>query len=187
MRAIKETLSEISKNFIQLADMSSTEIDKASNLIIDSLSNGGKIMFCGNGGSAADAQHLSAELVGRYMKNRKPLASIALSTDTSVITAISNDFSFNDIFSRQVESIGNEGDILYAISTSSKSKNVIAALVKARSLNIKTIGITGNIDTGFKGLCDIVICTPASRPDRIQEMHIAIGQIICEILESELC
>jgi len=187
MRLIKETLTEISKNFIKLAEESTHQIDEASNLIIDSLSSSGKIMFCGNGGSAADAQHLSAELVGRYIKNRKPLASIALSTDTSIITAISNDFSFDDIFSRQVQSIGNEGDVLYAISTSSKSKNVIAALKIARSLKIKTIGVTGIDDSGFEGLCDIIINAPASRPDRIQEMHIAIGQIICEILEAELC
>ena len=144
-------------------------------------------MFCGNGGSAADSQHLSAELVGRYMKNRKPLASIALSTDTSVITAISNDFSFDEIFSRQIESIGNKGDILYAISTSGLSKNIIAALKIAKSLKIKTIGVTGSDDSKFKDLCNVVISAPASRPDRIQEMHIAIGQIICEILEAELC
>ena len=119
-------------------------------------------MFCGNGGSASDAQHLSAELVGRYRKNRKPIASVALTTDTSVITAVSNDFSFDDIFSRQVESIGNEGDILYAISTSSKSKNVINALKIAKKLNIQTLGITGNDDSGFKELCDVIISVPAS-------------------------
>ena len=187
MKSIKETINEISKNFIDLAEMSSQQINNASNLISGSILNGGKIMFCGNGGSAADAQHLSAELVGRYMKNREPIASIALSTDTSVITAISNDFSFDDIFSRQVEAIGNEGDILYAISTSSKSKNVIAALNTARNMNIKTIGVTGNDDSGFKDSCDIIINAPASRTDRIQEMHIAIGHVICEILESKLC
>ncbi|MFL2885857.1 MAG: SIS domain-containing protein [Candidatus Pelagibacterales bacterium] len=187
MKFINQTLSEISDNFNNLAKKSVPQIEEASKLIIKSLKNGGKIMFCGNGGSASDAQHLSAELVGRYMKNRKPLASIALTTDTSVITAISNDFSFDDIFSRQVESIGNQGDILYAISTSSKSKNVINALKIAKNLNIKTLGITGNDDSGFKDLCDVVISVPASRPDRIQEMHIAIGQIICEILELELC
>ena len=187
MRLIKEILNEISNNFIVLADKNIPQINEASDLIIKSLSSGGKIMFCGNGGSAADSQHLSAELVGRYMINRKPLASVALSTDTSVITAISNDFSFDEIFSRQIESIGNEGDILYAISTSSKSKNVIAALKMAKSLNVKTIGVTGSDSSGFRDLCDVTISVPASRPDRIQEMHIAIGQIICEILESELC
>ena len=187
MKLIQKTLNEISQNFIELAEIDTLKIEEASNLIIDSLNSGKKIMFCGNGGSAADAQHLSAELVGRYMKNRKPLASIALSTDTSVITAISNDLSFDEIFSRQVESIGNEGDVLYAISTSSKSENVISALKIAKSLKIKTIGITGSNGIGFKGLCDITISVPALRPDRIQEMHIAVGHIICETLESELC
>ena len=187
MKSTKETIKEISKNFTDLAEMSTPQIDNASNLIISSILNGGKIMFCGNGGSASDAQHLSAELVGRYRKNRKPIASVALTTDTSVITAVSNDFSFNDIFSRQVESIGNEGDILYAISTSSKSKNVINALKIAKKLNIKTLGITGDNDIGFRELCDVIISVPASRPDRIQEMHIAIGQILCEMIEIELC
>ena len=187
MKLIKQTLTEISENFNTLLEQSVPNIEEASKLLIKSLQNGGKIMFCGNGGSASDAQHLSAELVGRYRKNRKPIASVALTTDTSVITAVSNDFSFDDIFSRQVESIGNEGDILYAISTSSKSKNVINALKIAKKLNIKTLGITGNDDSGFKELCDVIIRVPASRPDRIQEMHIAIGQILCEIIEIELC
>lgn len=187
MKQIKESLSEISNNFIKLLDQSIPDIQEASKLMIKCLKEGNKIMFCGNGGSAADAQHLSAELVGRYMKDRKPLASIALTTDTSVITAISNDFSYEEVFSRQIESVGNEGDILYAISTSGKSKNVIAALKAAKLLNIKTIGITGSEGSSFKELCNSTINVPATRPDRIQEMHIAIGHIICEILESELC
>ncbi len=187
MKSINKTLTEISENFNNLARKSVPQIEEASKLIIKSLKNGGKIMFCGNGGSAADAQHLSAELVGRYRKNRKPIASIALTTDTSIITAVSNDFSFDDIFSRQVESVGNNGDVLYAISTSSKSKNVINALKVAKQLNINTLGLTGNDESGFRELCDVTISVPASRPDRIQEMHIAIGQIICEILEKELC
>jgi D-sedoheptulose 7-phosphate isomerase len=141
MKLIKQTLTEISENFNLLLEQSVPHIEEASKLLIKSLQNGGKIMFCGNGGSASDAQHLSAELVGRYRKNRKPIASVALTTDTSVITAVSNDFSFDDIFSRQVESIGNEGDILYAISTSSKSKNVINALKIAKKLNIQTLGL----------------------------------------------
>ena len=187
MKSIKETLSEISNNFDNLSKNSIPHIEDASNLIIDSLKNGGKIMFCGNGGSAADSQHLSAELVGRYMMNRKPLASVALSTDTSIITSISNDFSFNDIFSRQIESIGKEEDVLYAMSTSGKSKNIIAALITAKNMKIKTIGVTGSDESGFNNFCDITISAPASRPDRIQEMHIAIGHVICEILESKLC
>ena len=186
MKLIKKTIDEISNNFIALAE-NSVQIEEASNSIIKVLENGGKIMFCGNGGSAADAQHLSAELVGRYMKNRKPLASLALTTDTSTITAISNDLSYDKIFSRQLESIGEEGDILYAISTSGKSSNVIDALKVAKLKKIKTIGITSSEANSFDSLCNITINVPASRPDRAQEMHIAIGHIICEIIESELC
>ena len=187
----KKLLSEYINNSIdsisKLDYSCSSSIIEAAELIISSLKKNNKLLICGNGGSAADSQHIAAELVGRYMRNRKPLASIALSTDTSVITAISNDLSFNEIFSRQIESIGNEGDILYAISTSSKSKNILAALKMAKSLNIKSIGVTGIDNSGFMDLCDVSIKVPATRPDRIQEMHIAIGQIICEILETELC
>ena len=141
MKEIIETLMKFQIILSNLLDQSTQRKLRSFKFNYKVFNSGGKIMFCGNGGSAADAQHLSAELVGRYMKNRKPLASISLTTDTSVITAISNDFSFDEIFSRQIESIGNEGDILYAISTSSKSKNVIAALKNAKSLKIKTIGL----------------------------------------------
>tara|TARA_A100001015_G_scaffold284991_1_gene352058 strand:+ start:4979 stop:5542 length:564 start_codon:yes stop_codon:yes gene_type:complete len=187
MKLIKKTLTEISNNFNILAETSIPQIEEAAKIMIKSLKSGGKVMFCGNGGSASDAQHLSAELVGRYKRKRQPLASVALTTDTSIITAISNDFSFDYIFSKQVESIGKEGDVLYAISTSSTSKNVINALKVANKLKIKTLGVTGYDDSGFKTICDNIISVPASRPDRIQEMHIAVGQIICEILEEELC
>ena len=187
MKLIKERLNEISKNFIELSINCSPQIEDASTLMISSLKKGGKIIFCGNGGSAADSQHLSAELVGRYIKDRKPIASIALTTDTSVITAISNDFSFEEIFSRQIEANGKQDDILYAISTSGNSKNIIKAIEKAKEMGIKTIGVTGSKESKMTGLCDLTIAAPAIRADRIQEMHIAIGQIICEIIENELC
>tara|TARA_B100001057_G_scaffold491117_1_gene580706 strand:- start:1663 stop:2229 length:567 start_codon:yes stop_codon:yes gene_type:complete len=188
MDSIELTLKEISENFINLSAECSGNINLASKVIINSLENGGKIMFCGNGGSASDSQHLSAELVGRYRKDRKPLASISLTTDTSAITAISNDLSFSDIYSRQVEAIGKEDDILYAISTSGKSENVLNALRMAKHKKIKTIGLTGKNESKiFDELCDILISVPATRADRIQEMHIAVGQIICEILEDRLC
>lgn len=180
---INSLLSEISNNFIKLSKDHSDTILKAANLIIMSLENGGKVMFCGNGGSAADSQHLSAELVGRYRRNREPLASISLTTDTSAITAIGNDFSFDDIFSRQVESIGKNSDVLYAISTSGKSKNIINAINAAKKNKIKVIGITGQDGGHMKSKCDILINVPAKRTDRIQEMHIAVGQIICQVIE----
>ena len=142
-------------------------------------------MFCGNGGSAADSQHLAAELIGRYKKNRKPIAGLALTTDTSTITAISNDFSFDDIFTRQIEALGRKGDILYAISTSGESKNIMNAINVAQEMKIKTIGITGNKKSEMNDKCDVTINVPANSPDRIQEMHIAVGQIICEIIENE--
>ena len=182
---IKDTIIEISNNFLNLSKNSVNDIENSADLIIDSIKNGNKIMFCGNGGSAADSQHLAAELIGRYRKNRSPLPGIALSTDTSVITAIGNDFSFEEIFVRQVEAIGKPGDVLYAISTSGNSSNILRGVKKANSMKVKTIGITGETGGELSNICDITIKVPATRPDRIQEMHIAIGQIICEIVEKK--
>ena len=181
---IKDTIINISNNFLKLADTCSEDIELASKLAISSLERSGKIIFCGNGGSAADAQHLSAELLGRYRKNRSPIAAVALTTDTSTITAIANDFSFHDIFSRQIEALGSSNDVLYAISTSGKSKNIISAIESAKKKNIKIIGVTGGHGADMNNICDVLIKVPADRPDRIQEMHIAVGQIICEIIES---
>ena len=183
---IKKTLKEISENFLNLSENSVNEIENAAYTILEAIKSGNKVMFCGNGGSASDSQHLAAELVGRYRKNRKPLAAIALTTDTSAITAIGNDFSFDEIFSRQVEAIGSSGDVLYAISTSGKSNNIINSLMAAKKLDIKTVGITGLKGGDMTDFCDILIKTPAERPDRIQEMHIAVGQIICEIIANTL-
>tara|TARA_B100001093_G_scaffold120332_1_gene113036 strand:- start:2360 stop:2923 length:564 start_codon:yes stop_codon:yes gene_type:complete len=187
MKHVINTFEEISRNFSTLSDNCSEDINKAAELIILSLQNNGKIMFCGNGGSASDSQHLSSELVGKYQMKRKPISSIALTTDTSAITAISNDFSFNDIFSRQIEALGKEGDVLYATSTSGKSKNILNAIKKANELKIKTIGLTGINDSNMHSMCDIVIKAPSLRTDRIQEMHIAIGHVICELIEKRLC
>ncbi len=183
---IKTRILEIAQNFNKLAENCESEIEEALKLILISLKAGGKIMFCGNGGSAADSQHLSAELIGRYKKNRKPIAGLALTTDTSSITAISNDFSFDDIFTRQIEALGKEGDILYAISTSGESKNILNAIHFARKMKIRVIGLTGNKKSKINEICDVIINVPAETPDRIQEMHIAVGQIICEVVENEV-
>ena len=184
---IKKTLKEISNNFLKLSEVCEQDIVKASNIIIKALESNNKIMFCGNGGSAADSQHLSAELIGRYKKNRKPLSSLSLTTDTSALTAISNDFSFNEIFSRQVEALGNKGDILYAISTSGNSENILKALYQASEDGLITIGLTGENNSKIENMCDCIIKVPATSPDRIQEMHIAVGHLICEIIEDTLC
>ena len=181
---ISDTLIEISENFKALSSLRINEIDLASRIMIKCLSAKNKIMFCGNGGSAADSQHLAAELVGRYRINRDPLPAIALTTDTSSITAIANDFSFDDIFVRQIQSIGTENDVLYAISTSGNSQNIIQAIKAANKLNMKIIGLTGSDGGKMRDLCDVIIKVPAKRPDRIQEMHIAVGQILCEIIEN---
>ena len=184
---IKDTLIEISNNFNQLSLDCTEDIKKASELMINCLQKNNKIMFCGNGGSAADSQHLAAELVGRYRKNRKALAALALTTDTSSITAIANDFSFEDIYARQVEALGKRDDILFAISTSGKSTNVTNAIVIGKKLGVKVIGLTGSDGAEMNDICDVLVKVPSIRPDRIQEMHIAIGQILCEIIESTLC
>lgn len=181
---IKSRIDEIINNFSQLYDYAGNDINSSAKEIINSIQLSSKIMFCGNGGSAADSQHLSAELLGRYRINREALPAIALTTDTSTITAIGNDFSFSEIFSRQVSAIGKEGDVLYAISTSGNSENIIKAIEAAKIKKIKTIGLTGSSGGKLLNLCDILIKVPAERPDRIQEMHIAVGQIICEIVEN---
>ena len=185
--SISKIIDEISQNFAELSNNCSNEIEEAAQLIIKSIDSGGKVMFCGNGGSAADSQHLAAELIGRYRKDRRALPGLALTTDTSNITAIANDYSYQEIFSRQIEGIGKENDILYAISTSGKSKNIIEAINVAKKLKIKIIGLTGIDGNDMSNICDILIKAPASKPDRIQELHIAVGQIICGIVEETLC
>lgn len=157
----------------------------AGNLIRETIAAGGKVMFCGNGGSAADAQHLAAEFTGRYLKNRKPMAAIALHCDTSALTAIANDFSFDDIYLRQVKALGKEEDLLIGISTSGNSKNVLNAMSAARELGIKTIAMTGQTGGKMAELADVLLNVPSSFTPRIQEMHILIGHTLCEIAEKD--
>lgn len=151
-----------------------------------SIKAGGKIMFCGNGGSAADAQHLATELTVRYIANRAPIAAIALTTDTSALTAIGNDLGFEQLFARQVAALGKKGDVVIAISTSGNSKNVINALVEARKLGITTVGFSGKTGGDMAGLCDILLNVPSTTTARIQEMHITLGQMLCGALELNL-
>lgn len=148
--------------------------------------NKNKLLLCGNGGSAADAQHIAAEFTGRYYLDREPLIAEALHVNTSYLTAVANDYSFDKIYSRYVKAAGREGDVLIGISTSGNSKNVVDALIVANELNMKTVGFTGLSGGRMKDLCHYLINVPSADTPRIQESHILIGHIICEIVESNL-
>ena len=160
-------------------------IERCADILIETLKNGNKILIAGNGGSAADAQHLAAEFVGRYETERTALPAIALTTDTSALTAIANDYSFDRVFSRQVEALASPGDCLIAISTSGNSPNVIAAVMAARERGCSVIGITGQNGKKLAGLSDECVLVPSTRTARIQETHILISHIWCEIIDGK--
>lgn len=162
------------------------QIGRAARLMIDALKTGNKIIFFGNGGSAADAQHLAAELVGRYRRDRKALAALALTTDTSIMTAVANDFGFNTIFSRQLEGLAQPGDVAVGISTSGNSPNVFEGLEKALKLKCKTIGLLGGKGGKIAGLVHVALTVPSEQTPRIQESHITIGHILCRLVEEAL-
>ena len=159
------------------------DIKKACETAVATLKAGGKILLCGNGGSAADAQHIAAELTGRYKTERGALAGIALTTDTSALTAIGNDYGYEFVFSRQLEALGREGDLLIAISTSGNSGNVLKALELARKIGIKTIGLSGRTGGAMNELCELNLVVPSNDTPRIQEIHIMIGHIICQAID----
>ena len=161
-------------------------IEEAAEWIVQALLKGNKLMLCGNGGSAADCQHLAAEFTGRFVKDRKPLAALALSTDSSALTCIANDYSFDEVFSRQVLGLGRTGDCLLAISTSGNSRNVIRAAEAARSIGIRTMGLLGRDGGLLRGLCDLAVVVPSTTTARIQEAHIFIGHTLCAMIESRL-
>ena len=158
-------------------------IIQSAELVSDTFKAGNKLLICGNGGSAADAQHLAAEFVNRFMIERPPLPAVALSTDTSIITSIGNDYTFDQIFSKQIKAIGKEGDVLLAISTSGDSKNVILAVKVARDMGIKTIGLTGKGGGKMAKMVDILLNVDSDVTARIQEVHITAGHIICELVD----
>jgi len=174
LKASKKTMESIGK-----------PIEIAAKLCIDSLKNSNKILIFGNGGSAADAQHIAAELVGRYKTERKGLSAIALTTDTSAITSIANDYGYLHVFDRQVEALANEGDVVIGISTGGSSANVISALRLANDLGCKTIGFSGRDGGEFNTLCDVNLIAIAEDTPRIQEMHILIGHTLCHLIELE--
>jgi D-sedoheptulose 7-phosphate isomerase len=153
---------------------------------VQSLRNGGKLMLFGNGGSAADAQHLATELTVRYKQNRSAIAALALTTDTSALTAIGNDLGFEQVFARQIAALGRAGDVAIGISTSGKSSNVLAALRQAREMRLVTVGFTGKSGGDLAPLCDHLLAVPSETTARIQEMHILLGQMLCGAIEIEL-
>ena len=163
-----------------------SNLEKASQIAVDTLKRGNKILLCGNGGSAADAQHIAAELTGRYKSERRGLPGIALTTDTSALTAIGNDYGYQRIFDRQVEALANEGDLLIGISTSGNSDNVISALKLAKELGCSTVGFSGRDGGKMNTVCDINLVVPSDNTPRIQEMHILFGHTICQIIDNEI-
>lgn len=186
----------IQQHFIESADLKyktaqvlSEPIAQAVQAIVASLTGGGKVLACGNGGSAADAQHFSAEFVGRFERERPELAAIALTTDTSILTAVGNDYSFNEVFSRQVRALGQPGDVLVAISTSGNSANVIAAIEAAHAREMVVVGLSGRTGGKMGKLLretDVHICVPHERTARIQEVHILALHCICDAVDAQL-
>jgi D-sedoheptulose 7-phosphate isomerase len=174
---------EVTRNLEQLLP----KLLQASEILIEAFHNKRKILLCGNGGSAADAQHLAGELVGRFLCKRPPLPALALSVNTSVLTAVGNDYGFEEVFARQVAALGQPGDVLVAISTSGDSSNVLRAAEAAKAKGMKVIGLTGADGGKLKDLCDFCLCVPSTSTPRIQEMHILIGHIICQLVEADLC
>ncbi len=180
------SLSEHIDVFQRLEGDCGESILECSKLLIDTFLRGNKVLICGNGGSAADAQHLAAEFVGRFETERRALPSIALTTDTSALTALANDYSFERVFARQVEALAVSGDCLIAISTSGNSPNVLAAVMAARAAGCRVIGMTGGSGKKLAGLCDACILVPSTRTARIQEAHITIAHIWCEIIDAAI-
>jgi len=161
-------------------------IEDAAKLCINCINNGGKLLLLGNGGSAADAQHIAAELVGRYKIDRAPIPAIALTTDSSILTSISNDYGFEQVFERQIEALATEIDVVIGISTSGRSKNIIKAINLANKKGCSTISLCGG-DGGFlKKICNVSIIAPSNETERIQEIHIFVGHTICDLIEQNI-
>ncbi len=161
-------------------------LEEVTNIIITAFTNGNKVLFCGNGGSAADAQHLAAEFSGRFYTDRNPLPSEALHCNTSYLTAVANDYSFDVVYSRMVKGMGRPGDVLIGLSTSGNSVNIIKAMEQARELGMISVGLTGESGGKMKHICDHLLNAPSSDTPRIQESHITMGHIICELVEASL-
>jgi len=183
---INENFEDHLQTIIKVREKLHESIELTGQKLAQSLSSGGTVFWCGNGGSAADSQHLAAELVGRFKKNRRALRSVALTTDSSVLTCIANDYSYDDIFARQIEALGRPADILLGISTSGNSENVLRAFKVAKEMGLITIALLGKDGGVAKELVDVALIIPSNSTARIQEAHILIGHMLCEIVEQEL-
>ncbi|MBX3267539.1 MAG: SIS domain-containing protein [Acidobacteria bacterium] len=183
-RIVEASFEEHQNVFARTDKVLFDTIENSARLFVSTLENGGKILICGNGGSAADAQHLAAEFSGRYEKERRALPAVALTTDTSALTAIGNDYGFERVFSRQVEALARPGDCLIAISTSGNSPNVIAAVMAAREIGCTVVGLTGETGKKLASLSEECVMVPSKRTARIQEMHITIAHIWCEYIDA---
>jgi D-sedoheptulose 7-phosphate isomerase len=181
---VRQQLKDGAALSIRLAETEAGTISRIAEALIRALEAGGKILFCGNGGSAADSQHFAAELLGRFKRNRRGLPALALTTDASVLTSVANDYGFESVFSRQVEALGKRGDVLVGITTSGKSPNVMQAMQKARDLGMTTVALLGNARTPMDGLADLAVHVPSHETARVQECHAAVGHIVCDIVES---
>lgn len=183
---MKKYFEESANVKLKFIEENEGKLKKAIEIILETLKNGNKILICGNGGSAADSQHFAAEIVGRFKLERRGLPAIALTTDTSILTAIGNDYGFEKIFERQVEALGEEGDVLIGISTSGNSENVIRAVNKAKEMGIYTIGLLGKGGGKLKDIVDLALIVPSNDTARIQECHLTIYHVICEEVEKRL-
>jgi D-sedoheptulose 7-phosphate isomerase len=163
------------------------DVDRVVAMIARSMAAGGRLLACGNGGSATDAQHIAAELTGRFFRDRRPLPAMALHGNTSSLTAIGNDYGYDHVFAREVAAHGRPGDVLLALSTSGNSENVMRAIEAARAKEMTVIGLTGESGGKMRDLCDLCLCVPSASTPRIQECHILIGHTVCELLERILC
>jgi D-sedoheptulose 7-phosphate isomerase len=186
LEIIQQHLDEHRFVLDQLDQSFKEKIKEIADLMTNALSNNKFIFWCGNGGSASDAQHLAAELMGRYKNNRRPLKSIALNADTSVITCISNDYSYEEIFKRQIDSLGSSGDIFVGITTSGQSQNVLSAMREAKKKSLIVIGLLGKGGGDAKTITDHSLIVPSDITARIQEMHIMIGHMLCDLIEHGL-
>lgn len=183
---VKDIIRESIKVKEAVLNTMAKDIKAAAEMIATSLKKGGKVILFGNGGSAADAQHIAAELVGRFKLERQALAALALTTNTSVLTSIANDYGYEEIFSRQLEGIAADNDVAVGISTSGNARNVITGLLEAKKMGLRTVALTGSGGGELATIADIALTVPSDNTPRIQESHITIGHIICEIVEEKL-